>query len=69
MANVLIQWAIRIVLALLAFVLVKVWPLPLLLGLVGLTVPDQVLTLLAVLVALLVLAGHYYYWGRTPPAP
>jgi hypothetical protein len=65
--EVLIAWAIRIVLAVLAFVLVK-WALPLLLGLGGISIPDSVVVLLALLVGLLVLAGGWY-WHRHPPAP
>ena len=65
--EVLISWAIRIVLAILAFVLVR-WALPALLALGGISMPDNVVLLIAVLVALLVLAGGYY-WRRTPVAP
>lgn len=62
--DTLIQWAIRIVLAILAFVLVR-WGLPLLLGLGGISIPEQITLLLAVLVGLLVLAGGWY-WRRGP---
>lgn len=62
-AESLIQWAIRIVLAILAFVLVK-WALPLLLALGGISIPDQIVVLLAVLVGLLVLAGGWWWRGR-----
>lgn len=65
MPDTLIQWAIRIVLAILAYVLVK-WALPLLLALGGLSIPDQIVTLLAVLIGLLVLASGWY-WRRLPP--
>lgn len=66
MPDILISWAIRIVLALLTFVVVK-WGLPLLLALGGVTIPDQIVVLLAVLLALIVLAGHYY-WRPRPVA-
>jgi len=65
--EVLISWAIRIVVAILAFVVVK-WGLPLLLGLGGISIPDQIVLLLAVLCGLLVLAGGWY-WGRRGVAP
>lgn len=66
MPDILISWAIRIVLALLAFLVVQ-WGLPWLLGLAGIHIPDNVITLIAVLVGLLVLAGHYY-WRPRPAA-
>lgn len=63
MPELLISWAIRIVLALLTFVLVK-WGLPLLLALGGVSIPDQIVLLIAVLLALLVLAGGFWWRGR-----
>lgn len=66
MIDSLIDWAIRIALALLAFVLVK-WGLPLLLALGGISIPDQIVVLLAVICGLLVLAGHYRYYRRATP--
>lgn len=67
MPDLLIHWAIRITLALLTFVVVLAG-LPWLLALGGVHFPDNVVTLIAVLLALLVLAGHYYRWPR-PVAP
>jgi hypothetical protein len=64
--DTLIQWAIRIVLAIFVFVVVR-WGLPALLALGGISVPDQIVLLLAVLCGLLTLAGGWY-WRRTPPA-
>lgn len=68
MIDVLIDWAIRIALAMLAFLVVR-WGLPLLLGLGGISIPDNIVILLAVIFALIVLAGHYRYFRRGPPAP
>lgn len=62
----LIQWAIRIVVAILAFVLVR-YGLPWLLALGGISFPDPVILLLAVLAGLLALAGGWY-WRRAPVA-
>jgi hypothetical protein len=65
-ADVFIGWAIRIVLAILAFVVVR-WLLPVLLALGGIDLPDNIVLLLAILVALLVLAGGWYWYGRRGP--
>ena len=65
-AETLIQWAIRIVLAVLAFVLVR-WGLPLILALGGISIPNELVTLIAILIGLLVLAGGWY-WRRNQPA-
>ena len=56
MPDLLIHWAIRITMAVLTFVVVR-WGLPLLLALGGISIPDQIVLLIAVLLGLLVLAG------------
>ena len=66
MSDLLIAWAIRIVCALLTFVVVR-WGLPLLLALGGVSIPDQIVLLIAVLLALIVLSQ--YWWRGRVAAP
>lgn len=64
----IVYWAYRIALALLVFVLI-IWLLPLLLGLAGIVAPQNVITLLAIVAALLVLAGGWFGLGPKAPPP
>jgi len=52
------DWAIRIVLASLAFFLIK-WLLPLLFIAIHFPIPDTIVTLIALAIALLVLFGNW----------
>jgi putative effector of murein hydrolase LrgA (UPF0299 family) len=63
-----VWWVIHIVIAVLIFFLVE-WLLPALAGLLGVPIPGQIVTIIALLLALLYLAGGYYggWWRR--PAP
>ena len=59
-------WLIQIVGAVLVFLLVK-WLLPMLMGAIGVPIPDQIVTVLALLLALVVLFGPLW-WSRAPVA-
>jgi hypothetical protein len=63
-------WVIHIVVTVLIFLLVQ-WLLPVLLGLVGVSMPERIVTIIALLLALLYLAGGIYggWWRRVPPTP
>ncbi len=58
----LASWVIAIVAAVLAFLLIK-WLLPLLFNAISFPVPDQIVTVLAILVALLILFGQHLFPG------
>lgn len=67
MPNV-VWWAIHIVIAVLIFFLVQ-WLLPALAALIGIPIPGNIVTIIALLLALLYLAGGWYggWWRRVPP--
>ncbi len=56
----LVSWIISIVAAVLAFMLIK-WLLPLLFNALHFPVPDAIVTVLAILVALLILFGQQLF--------
>jgi phage-related holin len=62
-------WVIRLIAAVFVFLFVQ-WAIPLLLHALGIPVPEQLVTVFALLVAALVLFGNLW-WGRvtTKPAP
>jgi hypothetical protein len=57
-------WLIQIVGAVLVFLLVK-WLLPMLMAAIGFPIPEQIVTVLALLLALVVLFGPLW-WSRAP---
>jgi hypothetical protein len=61
-----ITWIILVFVAICVFILAK-WLIPLLFGLIGFTVPDQIATILALLIALGCVFGGYSY-RRIPAA-
>jgi hypothetical protein len=67
MPNVL-WWVIHLVISILIFVLVQ-WLLPALLGLAGVAIPANIVTVVALLIALLYFAGGWYagLWRRPVP--
>jgi hypothetical protein len=60
----IIHWIVLIFIAVCVFILAK-WAIPLLFGLVGVAVPDQIATILSLLIAVGVIWGGYAY--RTAP--
>ena len=62
-----VNWIILIVIAICVFIVIK-WLIPLLFGMLGVTVPDLIATALALLVALGVLWGGYGWRGTGGPA-
>ena len=61
-----ITWIVLVFVAVCVFILAK-WLIPLLFGLVGFDIPDQIATILALLIALGVVWGGYG-WRRAPAA-
>lgn len=61
-----IHWLVVIFVAICVFILAK-WLIPLLFGMVGFPIPDQISTILALLIAIGVIWGGYG-WRNTPPA-
>lgn len=61
-----IHWLLVIFIAICVFILAK-WLIPLLFGLIGFAVPDQISTILALLIALGVVWGGWSY-RVGPPA-
>jgi hypothetical protein len=57
-----IHWIIVIFIAVCVFILAR-WAIPLLFGLVGVQIPDQIATILALLIALGCLYGGYTWRG------
>ena len=62
-----IEWVLRIFVAVCVFILAK-WAIPLLFGLVGVSVPDQISTILALLIAIGILWGWHVHYRPAPPA-
>lgn len=62
----LIHWLLIILVAICVFILAK-WLIPLLFGMVGFPIPDQISTILALLIAIGVIWGGYG-WRTGPPA-
>ena len=63
-----IEWLVRVFVAVCVFILFR-WAIPLLFALVGVAVPDQIATILALLIAVGVLwSWHAGGWGRRPAA-
>jgi putative effector of murein hydrolase LrgA (UPF0299 family) len=68
MPNV-IWWVIHIVIAVLIFFVVQ-WLLPKLAELIRVPIPDNIVAIIALLLALLYLAGGWYgNWWRRPVSP
>ena len=61
-----VHWIILVFIAVCVFILAK-WAIPLLFGLVGVAIPDQIATILAILIALGVVYGGYT-WRGAPAA-
>lgn len=61
-----IHWIIVVFIAICVFILAK-WAIPLLFGLVGFAIPDQIATILALLIALGCVWGGYT-WRGAPAA-
>ncbi len=61
-----LHWIIVVIIAIIIFIIAK-WAIPLLFGLLGVTIPDLIATCLALLLALLFVYGGYSYRG-TPVA-
>jgi len=61
-----IHWVILLFVAVCVFVVAR-WLIPLLFGAVGFPIPDQIVTILSILIALGVVWGGYSY--RTGPQP
>ncbi len=62
-----IYWIVTILIAVCVFIVAK-WAIPLLFALVGIMVPDQIATILALLIALGVVWGGYSRpWGTAAP--
>lgn len=59
-----IHWLVLIFVAICVFILAK-WLIPLLFGMVGFPIPDQISTILALLIAIGVVWGGYG-WRSTP---
>lgn len=59
-----IHWIIVLFIAVCVFILAK-WAIPLLFGLVGVSIPDQIVVILSLLIALGVIYGGYS-WRGTP---
>lgn len=55
-----IHWIILMFIAVCVFILAK-WAIPLLFGLIGFAIPDQISTILALLIALGCVYGGYTY--------
>lgn len=53
-------WVVRIILAIIVFLLVTFWPLPQILDLIPLPVPHVILVLLGLLLAALTLFANYW---------
>ena len=62
-----IHWIILALIAVCVFILAR-WLIPILFGLVGVAIPDQIATILALLIALGIVYWGYAYRG-TPAAP
>lgn len=62
----ILRWIVLAFLAVCVFV-VAAWLIPLLFGAVGFPIPPQIVTILALLLALSVVWGGYG-WRATPPA-
>jgi uncharacterized membrane protein len=65
---VIVWWIVHALIAVLLFFLVE-WLLPLVLGLIGIAIPANIVTILALLVALCYLIGAYQgnWWRRPVP--
>ena len=66
MGRSIIHWIILVFIAICVFILAK-WAIPLLFALVGVAIPDQIATILALLIAVMCIWGGYSY--RTTPLP
>jgi hypothetical protein len=62
-----IEWTIRIFVAVCVFILAK-WAIPLLFSLVGVAVPDQISTILALLIAVGIVWGWHVHGTVSPAA-
>ena len=60
-----IHWIVVIFIAVCVFILAK-WAIPLLFGLVGVSIPDQIVVILSLLIALGVIYGGYSWRGSVP---
>ena len=65
--DTLAGWVIRIVGAILIFLLIR-WLLPMLMEAVGFPVPDQIITVLTILCALIVLFSRLWWPGSRAAA-
>ncbi len=61
-----IHWLLIIFIAVCIFILAR-WAIPLIFGLIGVAIPDQIVTILSLLIAVGFLYGGYSYRRAVPP--
>jgi hypothetical protein len=63
----IIHWIILAFIAVCVFIIAK-WLIPLLFGLIGVAIPDQIVVIASLLIAVLFVYGGYNFRSTTPAA-